>query len=420
MLTRRGLGDAAYGVLLASPAGGQVRAGVGDGPQPSVECHGMSRPTKSSRSQVWLESLGDWAWPGQGAASEAVLGPPSWVAAFPPRLESAVAPAGHAGAARSSVRLTPRALLLIALLSALAAVSGALALKGPLALDRGEGAQVASRAAHTRSLAAVPASRRLPALIPVSHDSNGSAIDRVGFHSKALDERASFLVYLPPGYTPADRYPVIYLLHGQAGHATAFLEVGLQPTLDRLIGRGAIPPMLAVMIQDRNTLNNWQWNSASYVIEVQKLVDRMLPTRATRAARAIAGSSKGGFGAMHIALANPYRFSVVESWLGYFNHLGGELEKDRPVLSRLGLHAFVYGASEDQAANPAEDPAFAAELREAGAQAESVIYPGNHSLATVAEHLEEGLLFAGQELRSEQLRGAVNTWSPRANHLFSP
>ena len=85
--------------------------------------------------------------------------------------------------------------------------------------------------------------------------------------------------------------------------------------------------MLAVMIQDRNTLDNWQWHSASYVVEVQKLVDRMLPTRTTRAARAIAGSSKGGFGAMHIALANPESFSVVESWLGYFNHLGGELEE---------------------------------------------------------------------------------------------
>jgi S-formylglutathione hydrolase FrmB len=181
----------------------------------------------------------------------------------------------------------------------------------------------------------------------------------------------------------------------------------------------AIPPMIAVMVQDRNTLQNWQWHSADYVIEAQELVDRMLPTKATRAARAIAGNSKGGFGAMHIALANPTRFSVVESWLGYFNHLDRELARDRPLLSRLGLHAFLYGAKGDQAADPSEDPAFAAALREAGAQAESAIYPGNHSLMTVAEHLEDMLLFAGRSLRNEQLRGAVDAWSPRATHLFN-
>jgi len=378
----------------------------------------MSGATKASRPQLWLESLGDWAWPGQAAAAEVVLGPPSWVAAFPPRAQPAGVSAGHTGATRSRGRPTPRAVLLVVLLGALAAVSAALALRGSLTLGARAGTPLANRAA-VQPLRAGVGTPRFPALVPVSHDSAGSAIDRVSFHSSALGERGSFLLYLPPGYTRADRYPVIYLLHGQAGHATAFLEVGVQQALDRLIGRGAIPPMLAVMIQDRNTLENWQWHSASYVFEVQELVDRMLPTRATRGARAIAGNSKGGFGAMHIALANPYRFAVVESWLGYFNHLGAELERDRPVLSRLGLHAFIYGASGDQAADPAEDPAFAAELREAGAQAESTIYPGNHSLMTVSEHLEESLLYAGQALRAEQARGSVNSWSPRATSLFS-
>jgi S-formylglutathione hydrolase FrmB len=182
--------------------------------------------------------------------------------------------------------------------------------------------------------------------------------------------------------------------------------------------------MIAVMIQDRSTLNNWQdmgsRHSANYVIEVQELIDRMLPTMAARAGRAIAGSSKGGFGAMHVALANPYRFAVVESWLGYFNNLDGELRTDRPILSRLGLHAFLYGAVGDLAADPAENPAFAAELRQAGAQAESAVYPGNHSLTTVAEHLESMLLFAGRSLRGEQLRAAIDAWSPRVTRLFNP
>jgi S-formylglutathione hydrolase FrmB len=115
----------------------------------------------------------------------------------------------------------------------------------------------------------------------------------------------------------------------------------------------------------------------------------------------------GGFGAMHVALANPTRFSVVESWLGYFNHLDGELRADRAIIGSQGLHAFLYGATGDLAAEPWEDPAFAAELRSAGADAESAIYPGNHSLTTVSEHLEAMLLFAGRALREEETRAAA-------------
>jgi enterochelin esterase-like enzyme len=376
------------------------------------------------RPQPWLESLGDWAWPGRGAAAEARLTPPSWVAAAPPGLVPAAAPFEHAGSRPARVRPTRRGLLLAVLISALAAVCGALALKGSLTVDGIIGRSSASptEPAPTPGVgerAAAP----LPALAPLSHDAAGSEIARASFHSSALPGAGSFLVYLPPGYTSVRRYPVLYLLHGQDGHATAFLEVGMQRTLDGLIKRGAIPPMIAVMIQDRNTLNNWQdvggHRSATYVIEVQELVDRMLPTMATRSGRAIAGSSKGGFGAMHVALANPDRFAVVESWLGYFNNLDGQLRADRPILSRLGLHAFLYGAVGDLAAEPAEDPRFAAELRAAGAQAESAVYRGNHSLTTVAEHLGRMLLFVGRSLRDEELRAALNTWSPRAPSLIN-
>ncbi len=50
----------------------------------------MSVAMKASRTQVWLENLGDWSWPGQGGAAVEFL-PPSWVPAFPPRREAAVA-----------------------------------------------------------------------------------------------------------------------------------------------------------------------------------------------------------------------------------------------------------------------------------------------------------------------------------------
>jgi enterochelin esterase-like enzyme len=371
----------------------------------------------ASRTQLWLESLGDWAWPGRAVTAEALPLPPSWVPAFPPRLEPASA---HPGSIPWHGRATPRRLLLAALLSALAAVCCALALQGSLTFEGILGTRVASRPASAITFSASPTTTAPPpTLVSVSHDSAGSSIDRASFTSSALPGKGSFLVYLPPGYaSTTQRYPVLYLLHGRSGHATAFLEVGIQEGLDRLIAHGAIPPMIAVMIQDRGGLNNWRnigrRHSETYVVEVQELIDRMLPTIATRAGRAIAGSSMGGFGAMHVALANPYRFAVVESWLGYFNDLDGELRADRPILSRLGLHAYLYGAEADPVALPEENPAFAAELRAAGAQAKSAVYPGGHSLEKVSEHLDAGLLFAGRSLRAAQRRAAAEEAQRRA------
>jgi S-formylglutathione hydrolase FrmB len=348
---------------------------------------------------MWLESLGDWSWPGRGgAAAEALPLPPAWVPAFPPRLEpAAVGPWRQGSSAR-------RRLLLGFLLSALAAVSTALALKGPLGLQ-----SILGRPALTPTAASGAEAARLrtepplPTLASVSHDAAGSSIDHASYSSKSLHAQGSFTVYLPPGYASTTRrYPVLYLLHGNSQPAEAFLQFGLQRSLDRLIAHRAVPPMIAVMIQGGPGANNWRdmgWrNYKTYVLEVQELVDRMLPTVAARSGRAIAGASMGGYGAMNVALGNPYRFAVVESWLGFFNNLDGELHAARGVISRLGLRAFLYGAEADKIADPAENPTFAASLRAAGASAESAVYPGDHSLQTLQAHLDGMLLFAGRSL----------------------
>lgn len=212
-------------------------------------------------------------------------------------------------------------------------------------------------------------------------------------------------MYLPSGYdSTTAHYPVLYMLTGDNQSDSAFLQVGLQGQLDRLIAAHAVPPLIAVMVQGGPGANLWRNKGRqryeSYVLEVQVLIDRMLPTLPTRDSRAIVGDSMGGYGAMNAALANPYRFGVVESWIGFFNGLEGDLRADRPVFARLGLHAFVYGGEQDHIANPAEDLPFAAALRSAGADAHGAVYPGEHNLNTVQAHLASMLVFAGRSLRT--------------------
>ncbi len=372
---------------------------------------GMSVAVNASRTQVWLESLGDWSWPGRGPRAAMEVMPPPWVPAFPPRrMPVAVGP--PAPASWQPRRARARRLLTGALLSALAAVCVALAQGGQLTLAGliGErGGAVAEQEAPAIGVAATAQS--LPTLDLVSQDPAGSYIERASYPSAALNAEGSFLVYLPAGYaSTTTHYPVIYMLTGEDQSDTAFLQIGVQGALDRLIAQHVIPPVIAVMIQGGPGSNNWRNEGTqryeAYILEVQELIDRTLPTVPTRGARAIVGDSMGGYGAMNVALANPYRFGVVESWLSFFNGLERDLRADRPIFSRLGLHAFIYGGEQDRIANPDEDLPFAAALREAGADAIGAVYPGEHDLRTIEAHLGNMLVFAGLALSQADPRGA--------------
>ncbi len=385
----------------------------------------MSRPDRSRRAQPWLDGLGDWSWPGRGGAAAEVL-PPPWIPALPPRLEPAAALAGAGawvGSARPNRRGRLWLLLGLLMLAAAAAVVAVPGLRQRLGLA-GEGREVVLPVPLT---APPQVSAPLPALTIVHLDAGGSLVEQAHFRSASLNGPGSFFAYLPAGYRGGtERYPVLYMLHGRDGHAEAFLEMGIQASLDGLIARHVIAPMIVVMLQDAPGPHNWRdygaRHSATYVVETQELVDRMYRTIATRAGRAIAGSSMGGFGSMNVALSYPLRFSVEESWLGFFDYLHEELRSDEPVIRRLGLHAFLYGASEDPVAVPTEDPEFAAELREEGADARGVIYPGGHSLEKIREHLDYGLLFASRALAAAERRAADEAARATAppTHLGAP
>jgi S-formylglutathione hydrolase FrmB len=349
-----------------------------------------------------MESLGEWSWPGMRAEAVEAL-PPAWVPTFPPRLDPATVGGATPGVGRPG-RVRAHGLITGTLLCALAAVCAALALNGQLTVEhvfgiRTAGSTVQGTTAIDKALPAPPPLT----LAPVSQDVAGSSIEAASYPSAALHGTGSFLTYLPPGYaSTTSRYPVLYMLTGNDQSNTAFLQIGLQGELDRLISHHAIPPVIAVMIQGGPGSNNWRNQGTAryegYVLEVQQLIDRTLPTLATRNARAVVGDSMGGYGAMNVALANPYRFGVVESWLSFFNGLEGDLHADRPIIARLGLHAFIYGGEEDHIANPDEDAPFAAALRGAGADAKSAVYPGEHNLETIEAHLASMLTFAGRSL----------------------
>src|SRR4051812_6665616 len=137
-------------------------------------------PVAAKRAPVWLNTLGDWAWPGAPQASETL--PPPWVPTLPPRLPApATSPAAAAAAApRTAV---PRRIVLAGALSALATVLAVLALGAPHGLERliaghaTAGAAVPLAADSSAGLPATP----LPPLVHLSGGEGASAIDRASF-----------------------------------------------------------------------------------------------------------------------------------------------------------------------------------------------------------------------------------------------
>jgi S-formylglutathione hydrolase FrmB len=132
--------------------------------------------------------------------------------------------------------------------------------------------------------------------------------------------RRASMVYVPPGYSAARRYPVVLLLAGMPGSPWSYVRsLSLASVADTLVARGRAAPFVAVMPPagpsghyDGEWAGPWE----------RYLVRDVLPWAAAHLAvsddRTIAGLSAGGFGAVDVALRHPGLFRRVEAWGGYF------------------------------------------------------------------------------------------------------
>lgn len=168
----------------------------------------------------------------------------------------------------------------------------------------------------TLALAQVPSP--VPAPIP-------EGLQTVSFYSPAVDRDMKFDIVLPSDYEEsAQRYPVLYLLHGYMQNYTVWgrnLAAGWYArNLDELI----------VVFPDAG--NSWYVNYADsgdgqrnqwedHIIEdVIAYVDSHFRTEARREGRALGGLSMGGFGALALGFRHPELFVSLGSTSGALGH----------------------------------------------------------------------------------------------------
>jgi enterochelin esterase-like enzyme len=166
----------------------------------------------------------------------------------------------------------------------------------------------------------------------------GSAGGQI-WRGRIAEAKRRGMIYVPPGYSAARRYPVVYLLAGMPGSPWSYVNsLSLAAVADSLIGSGEARPFVAVVPPagpSGHYDGEWAGPWEDY------LVRGVLPWTAAHLAvsadRTIAGLSAGGYGAVDIALRHPRLFRRVESWGGYFRPFrDGPLRDASPA--GLGAH----------------------------------------------------------------------------------
>lgn len=135
------------------------------------------------------------------------------------------------------------------------------------------------------------------------------------FRSEALGRDYKYTVYLPDSYQKDDKkYPILYLLHGAGGDENEWLtKGGLRETMDAMIARKLIKPMVVVM--PGHTAAWWvdgakEKGETALVKEVMPHAEAKYRIDAVRSNRLIAGLSAGGFGALNLIMKYPQMFAA--------------------------------------------------------------------------------------------------------------
>ena len=166
----------------------------------------------------------------------------------------------------------------------------------------------------------------------LNYDVPHGSVEKVWYHSPALNQNRRLTVYLPAGYEDSsENYPVLYLLHGMGGDEDAWSELGRAvQILDNLIARGEAKPMIVVMPNGNALKPSAPGFSAeglympegSHSVDPDRKFEASFPeiidfiesryrVDSSKKGRAVAGLSMGGGHAWRLSMMMPEAFDYV-------------------------------------------------------------------------------------------------------------
>jgi putative tributyrin esterase len=185
---------------------------------------------------------------------------------------------------------------------------------------------------------------------PASETSRNMRVEESVFHSASLKRDMHYLVLFPSDYASGRRFPVLYLLHGLYGDYKNWdTKTHLESASDTV--------SFLIIAPDAN--DSWYTNSAAkaqdrfedYIVkDLISEVDSKYRTIREKRARAIAGLSMGGYGAVKLALKYPELFAFAGSLSGAFDATQN-LDDLRPEFRAKLLEVFGNPGSKTRVEN---------------------------------------------------------------------
>ena len=258
----------------------------------------------------------------------------------------------------------------------------------------------------------VPTPTEEPTITPTPRfcdEDSGTMVVFDEFRSPTAGENLRYRVYIPPCYLETQkRYPVMFLLHGQATTELQWDRIGADEALDQGLRLGALPPMILVMpytgaIANRDPFPPTPSYETVILDELLPAIERDFCTWSDRRYRGIAGISRGGFWAYSIALRHPEVFGVVGGHSAVFDERNAppasnplSLARTASFLEEAQLRMYLDNAAPDIAGQGLK--VFSSALTERGIPHTYTIHPtGDHSDEYWSAHVGEYLSFYGRD-----------------------
>lgn len=210
--------------------------------------------------------------------------------------------------------------------------------------------------------------------------------------STHMNGELKFQIYLPPCYdqNTVQRYPVLYLVHGQSFNEDQWVRLGAPEAADEQIAAG-MPPFIMVMPFDKYHYRQPEADpfDEAVIEELIPFIDSTYRTLPERTSRAVGGLSRGGGWALHFALNYPDLFGA------FGGHSLAILDEDGRRISRL-LDSIpvedmprIYMDIGKSDGLKASTEKFEAQLTDRGIPHEWYVYPGFHNEAYWSKHVKE-------------------------------
>jgi S-formylglutathione hydrolase FrmB len=262
-----------------------------------------------------------------------------------------------------------------------------------------------------------------------------SRVDCNALSSRILHKAIHYCVLLPDSYdkSPAEKYPVLYFLHGLGDNEQTLINTGTWDVIEGLRRDHKIGDFLIVTPEgDRsfyiNSADGDFRYSDFFLRELMPYIEKKYRVRPGRRSRGITGMSMGGYGALRFAFAYPALFGSVSAQSAALitesrQEVNDELTSDSPLGELFGdvfgdpISAAYWAANspfdlarKNQAAlkstaiyfNCGANDSYGFEkgaaaldrqLTREGLKHEYHLYPGSHSLPYFLTHISETFEF---------------------------